>query len=284
LVARHTPYKDYDLKIVRTAVYGFSARIAERMQDGRIFLLGDAAHVMPPFGAQGLNSGARDAANLTWKIAAVLCGEMGLRALESYDSERRRNVKDTVDYSVRVGRLANIRFWPAALLRDAFFAMANLFPPVRRYFREMRYMPTPHLNAGLVVISQHENASLAGRVFPRPSLIDENGRYSSFDALTGLGFALVGVDVGPESVARAARHHLWERLRPSTMSLLYDNRQSTSAQGVSVYRVADDDAAKTALAAFSGQIAIVRPDRYVAGTASPAGFGAISDALALLLR
>jgi len=281
-VVRHTPYKNYDLKIVRTAVYGFSARIAERMQDGRVFLLGDAAHVMPPFGAQGLNSGARDAANLTWKIAAALRGGISRAALESYDPERRRNVKDTVDYSVRVGRLANIRFWPAALLRDAFFAVANLFPPVRRYFREMRYMPKPRLSAGLIVSRGQDGASPVGRMFPRPVLINRDGLRASFDAVIGNGFALVGVNVNPEAVVKAARHPLWDKLQPAVIGLSYDDRHLPSARGVHVYYVADAFS-KTALAGYDGQIAIVRPDRYVAGVGPPDVFDATSDAFGRLL-
>ncbi len=283
LVQRHTPYKDFDLKIVRTAVYGFSARIAERMQDGRIFLLGDAAHVMPPFGAQGLNTGARDVANLTWKIAAVLHGEIGINALASYDPERRGNVKDTVDYSVRIGRLANIRFWPAALARDAFFALANLFPPVRRYFREMRYMPKPRLKAGLVVAADGADAALAGCVFPRPTLLDLDGLRASFDARTGPGFALVGVAVGPKAVADAARHPVWQTLKPVLMSLSGAKGNLATVADVPVFRVADGPA-QAALSAYDGRIVIVRPDRYVAGAAPPAAFGAVSDAFGRLLN
>ncbi len=281
LVARHTPYKSDDLKIVRSVVYGFSARIAERMQDGRIFLLGDAAHVMPPFGAQGLNSGARDAANLTWKIAAVLRGAISLKALQSYDPERRGNVKDTVDYSVRVGRLANIRSWPVALARDAFFAVANLFPPVRRYFREMRYMPRPQLKAGLVVPGNGGDAALTGRMFPRPSMVD--GGEPSFDARAGVGFALVGVNIDPAAVAEAARRPVWDRLKPALMTLVGVDREFAPTPGVAVWRLADDPA-KAALAAYDRRIVIVRPDRYIAGVAPPAEFAVVSDAFGRLLN
>ena len=283
LVRRHTPYKDYDLKIVRSAVYGFSARVAERMQAGRIFLLGDAAHVMPPFGAQGLNSGARDSANITWKIAAVLRGEMGPGALESYDPERRTNVRETVDYSVRVGKLANIRFWPAAILRDAFFAVANLFPPVRRYFREMRYMPRPRLRAGLIVGHGQADASPVGRMFPRPALACENAKSASFDELAGNGFALVGVNVDPEAVARAARHPLWNKLQPALISLSGGNQHFAPTEGVHICQLADA-AMKAALAEYDAQIVIVRPDRYVAGIARPDEIDAVSNAFDGLLR
>src|SRR5579862_8934279 len=66
-----------------------SADTAERFRHGRIFLAGDAAHVMPPSGGFGGNTGVQDAHNLAWKLAAVLRGEAGEPLLDSYDAERR---------------------------------------------------------------------------------------------------------------------------------------------------------------------------------------------------
>ena len=55
--------------------YRFSQRVADAFRAGRVFLAGDAAHVMSPFGARGLNSGVADAENLAWKLASVLRGD-----------------------------------------------------------------------------------------------------------------------------------------------------------------------------------------------------------------
>lgn len=63
-------------------------RIAERWQNGRIFLAGDAAHQMPPWGGQGANSGIADAQNIAWKLAVVMKGHAGKALLETYDVER----------------------------------------------------------------------------------------------------------------------------------------------------------------------------------------------------
>ena len=68
--------------------YRFSQRIVGQMRVGRAFLAGDAAHVMSPFGARGLNSGVADAENLAWKLAAVLRGSAPDSVLASYESER----------------------------------------------------------------------------------------------------------------------------------------------------------------------------------------------------
>ncbi len=91
------------LQIIRTATYTFRARLASRFQTGRVFLLGDAAHLTPPFIGQGLAAGLRDADNLAWKLAYVLTGRAGEDLLASYDTERRPHAKALVKKAVRVG-------------------------------------------------------------------------------------------------------------------------------------------------------------------------------------
>ncbi|HYC82549.1 MAG TPA: FAD-dependent oxidoreductase, partial [Solirubrobacterales bacterium] len=79
--------------VVRQQVYVFHALLAERWRVGAVFLLGDAAHMMPPFAGQGLSTGLRDAANLSWKLAAVLRGRLGEPVLASYEQERRPHAR-----------------------------------------------------------------------------------------------------------------------------------------------------------------------------------------------
>jgi len=79
---------DIDIDIKSILPWEPSVRIAERFREGRIFLAGDAAHQMPPWGGQGANSGIADVHNLAWKIAAVLRGQAREALLETYDVER----------------------------------------------------------------------------------------------------------------------------------------------------------------------------------------------------
>jgi 2-polyprenyl-6-methoxyphenol hydroxylase-like FAD-dependent oxidoreductase len=79
---------DRPYEIVWLSVYRFHQRRAPRMRVGRVLLAGDAAHVMSPFGARGLNSGIADADNLAWKITLDREGLAGPGLLESYDAER----------------------------------------------------------------------------------------------------------------------------------------------------------------------------------------------------
>ena len=88
------PRVDYEL--VWMTGYRFSQRMAGRMRVLRVFLAGDAAHVMSPFGARGLNSGVADAENLAWKLAAVVRGEAPDRVLDTYESERGAAALDNV--------------------------------------------------------------------------------------------------------------------------------------------------------------------------------------------
>ena len=83
------------LHIVRVAEYTFRAQIADRWRDRRIFLLGDAAHLTPPFIGQGMGAGLRDAANLAWKLAAVLSGHLPDHLRTSTSTPTRPNASRT---------------------------------------------------------------------------------------------------------------------------------------------------------------------------------------------
>jgi 2-polyprenyl-6-methoxyphenol hydroxylase-like FAD-dependent oxidoreductase len=79
---------DMPMEIVDVANWRAEATCAERLREGRVFLAGDAAHVVPPNGGFGGNMGVQDALNLAWKLAAVINGEAGPALLDSYEAER----------------------------------------------------------------------------------------------------------------------------------------------------------------------------------------------------
>jgi len=72
-----------------SSVFRISMRLADRYGRGRAFIAGDAAHIHPPTGGQGMNTGIQDAHNLAWKLALVLRGEAPASLLDSYEAERR---------------------------------------------------------------------------------------------------------------------------------------------------------------------------------------------------
>ena len=71
-------------------------RLAERYRQGRVFIAGDAAHIHPPTGGQGMNTGIQDAYNLAWKLALVVQGAAPEALLDSYEAERRPVGADVV--------------------------------------------------------------------------------------------------------------------------------------------------------------------------------------------
>lgn len=109
---------DGAVRIERKAVYTFRARIAEQWRQGRVLLAGDAAHQTPPFAGQGMCSGLRDAANLAWKLAAIIHDGAPEALLDSYQPERAPNLRATIEMAIMMGRMVCTRGRWAALLRD----------------------------------------------------------------------------------------------------------------------------------------------------------------------
>ncbi len=79
-----------------TSIYSFSSKMLERFVHGRVIFVGDAAHVVSPFGARGANSGVQDADNLAWKLAKILKNEAPEALLETYNAERVAAAKQNI--------------------------------------------------------------------------------------------------------------------------------------------------------------------------------------------
>lgn len=118
------------------STYRIHHRAAERFRDRRCFLLGDAAHIHSPVGAQGMNTGLQDAYNLAWKLALVVSGRAGDALLDSYEAERLPVAQRLLETTDRAFRLVVSKNWLGSLFRTrvlpnvAAFAMSR--EPVRR--------------------------------------------------------------------------------------------------------------------------------------------------------
>ncbi len=86
------------------SVFRISHRIVNSYGRGRVFVAGDAAHIHPPTGAQGMNTGIQDAHNLAWKVALAVTGDASAGLLDSYDAERRPVGEEVVGRTVRSAR------------------------------------------------------------------------------------------------------------------------------------------------------------------------------------
>ena len=89
LVRKGVGRADVKVKMINARPWELGAFLADRYEERGAFLIGDAAHTMPPTGGFGGNTGIQDAYNLAWKLASVLQGEAGPELLESYAEERR---------------------------------------------------------------------------------------------------------------------------------------------------------------------------------------------------
>ncbi|MGE2716597.1 FAD-dependent monooxygenase [Mycolicibacterium litorale] len=87
-----------------SSVFRISHRIVDSYGRGRVFVAGDAAHIHPPTGAQGMNTGIQDAHNLAWKLALAVAGHAAPGLLDSYDAERRLVGEEVVGRTVRSAR------------------------------------------------------------------------------------------------------------------------------------------------------------------------------------
>ncbi|MFH8345822.1 FAD-dependent oxidoreductase [Streptomyces sp. NPDC018045] len=122
---------DYGMSDVRwTSRFHSDERQVPRYRVGRAFLAGDAAHVHSPAGGQGMNTGLQDAANLSWKLAAVLRGDAPDSLLDSYDTERHPVGKKVLRSSGALVRLAQVRSAPTRALRAVLARLLNTVPPL----------------------------------------------------------------------------------------------------------------------------------------------------------
>jgi 3-(3-hydroxy-phenyl)propionate hydroxylase len=249
--------------VVRKHVYEFHAVVASRWQVGRVFLLGDAAHMMPPFGGQGLNSGLKDATNLAWKLAAVLNGQLADTALGSYERERRPNAEATVRYSQMRGRLMMTTSGARAVVRDGLVRAGRSLGFIRRRLDHLPAKPYARYQSGMVVRDEAGDG-IAGEILPQPDVLRADGTFVPLDKVLGPGFSLLGVDLGGPVLDRL-RSAAWDRLDVRRVQLIIGERFPDGA-AVST----DDQLLSAFLGRARGRCVVVRPDRFVLGVFDPA--------------
>lgn len=109
---------DFDMEIEHVGFWDLRFAVADQYRRGRVFIAGDAAHSHPPYGGYGINTGFEDAANLAWKLAAVIAGWAGPRLLDSYDEERRpvfeSTARDFIGKAIEADRIFLRTFSPDA--------------------------------------------------------------------------------------------------------------------------------------------------------------------------
>src|SRR5438270_7827750 len=187
-------YGPDDGPLTRSAVYEFRSMLANEMRKGNVLLVGDAAHLTPPFLGQGLCSGLRDAANVAWKLDLVLRGLAGERLLDSIDPERQPQNEAVIGLAVELGKVLCQLDPKVAAERDAVLREAD--PP-----------PLPELaplSGGVIRRPDGDADPLAGQLSVQGVVARGTGE-GLFDDVAGPGFQLIVADGDP--LERLSREH-----------------------------------------------------------------------------
>lgn len=238
--------------------YRVHHRCVERLRQGRVFLAGDAAHIHSPAGGQGMNTGLQDAANLAWKLAAVLSGRAGDEILDTYQSERWPVAQKLLHFTDRlfsaITSFNPLLRWTLGAVLPVFGRMISAGFQPRFLFNfvsqlNIRYHPSAVVGESLHIPREGALAK-AGRRAPDAPLT-EGG--TLFDLLRGYRFHVLVMSAAPvPEGARGEFERTWRRRTgPDAEAPIHwiDSRRSPVA--LERYDVRDV------------LVSVVRPDGYI---------------------
>lgn len=231
--------------LIRVANYTFKSLIVDEWRKGRVILAGDAAHQMPPFLAQGMVSGIRDARNLSWKLGMVLDGAPDT-LLDSYQVEREPHVRFITERAVELGRVQTERDHEKAAARDERMVTA------RKANQKPDKLIYPGLTGGMIAND--------GQLLPQ-GLVSTPRATRMFDDLAGTGWLIVTSDPAATAALPESLRDAFERIGGSAadfaITSMFKPAEYSDTAGVYTRYFLD-----------SGAIAaVVRPDSYVYGLA-----------------
>jgi 3-(3-hydroxy-phenyl)propionate hydroxylase len=275
---------------IRRRIYWHHSRTAETFQAGRVFLVGDAAHLQPPFFGQGMNSGIRDVTNLAWKLGMVATGTAAPVLLDSYDLERRETAKTMVEFATGIGKLYHPRNRVTEVFGNALFRGVQRVPGGREYILQMKYKPVPRYTKGFVVADAPlAKSSPVGRALPQPLIERLDGSRVRLDDVLGDHIAVLGLAAGvadaitPATRERLTLHdgivvqgHVTPAYRRTGQ---FDPTSRLAGEGVIDVYDLEGGLRDLLLARSKDEVVIVRPDRYVAAVSSLAELDATLSTL-----
>jgi 3-(3-hydroxy-phenyl)propionate hydroxylase len=258
-----------EAQIVRQAIYTFHAARARSFAHKHVFLLGDAAHLLPPFGGQGMNCGLRDAHNLAWKLMLVLRRQAQPGILATYQQEREPHAARLIRFSAFMGRMVmpTNRFF--AHVRDIVLHVLMQIPPAALSLTEMRVKPSSRYKRGLILSGRDKiSRVLAGELLPQPSVLTQDGKTVLLDEVLAAGFVLLRLYSDPTTAFTLLQAKLWHELGTHFICIVPTVEQMPDpTQNVTGTYIVDS---QQQLARFLHNrrdlFVFVRPDRYVLGT------------------
>ena len=271
MLARMVPHPDR-VEVIRRRVYTHHSRIAGAFRSGRLLLAGDAAHLMPVWQGQGYNSGIRDAANLGWKLAAVVSGRADDRLLDTYDIERRKHARAMIDLSTMVGRVISPTDRRVAAARDLIVRSASIVPSLKRYVLEMRFKPMPRYEQGAVVHSldpkePRHPGSPVGTLFIQPRVDTRTQQDVLLDDVLGPWFTVLCWNNDPRKILGDDAFANWKALGARFITLRpLTQLHWTGHDDPDVVIVGDRAGGlKSWFDAHKESVLFLRPDRCIAG-------------------
>jgi hypothetical protein len=229
-------------------VYEFRSMLTDRMRAGHTLLVGDAAHLTPPFLGQGLCSGLRDALNVAWKLDLVLHGLASDALLDTVETERQPQTEWVIRFAIELGKVLCELDPKAAAERDAGVRGADAPPPPVDF---------PPLQDGVVHRAPDGSPDHLAGALSVQGRVAVDGREGLFDDLVGRGWTLIAADGDPLEQLDDGLRDTLGALDATVASL---DRHAPGG-------IADVDGRLTEwLGRHGAHAVLVRPDFYVFGS------------------
>ena len=270
-----------DFTLEWISVYTFTCRRIEKFRHGPVFFVGDAAHVVSPFGARGGNGGIQDIDNLVWKLALVLKGEAQEALLDSYDAERKPAADENILNSSRSTDFMTPKNQVGADFRHAVLSLSETVPFARAMVNSGRLSLPHHYVSTPLTTPDVDDFGGRGPAPGSPAL-DAPVRCDGqedwlLNQLGGRFVALIFANEAEDAMAIAEISDDFGKLSPRVESVVVFSRQDCGEGQL----VDTDGLAFRRWGAQAGTVYLVRPDQHIAARwkAFP-GIEEISKALA----
>jgi 3-(3-hydroxy-phenyl)propionate hydroxylase len=185
----HLGHREFEL--VWVGPYAYRDHLLDEFRHGRVFFIGDAAHVVCPFGARGGNSGIQDAFNLGWKLALVTGRQAPEALLDSYDAERQPAARENLQVTSRTSRFIAPQSAAEHVLRRAVIGLAREYAFAR-----------PFVNSGRLSVANPypDSPAVTGAGWSLPNVpitLPDGSRSTLVGLVQAVGTAFIGILYAP---------------------------------------------------------------------------------------
>jgi 3-(3-hydroxy-phenyl)propionate hydroxylase len=246
-----------DVELHQHAFYRHHNRMADRWRVDRVFLIGDAAHLMPPWAGSGMQSGIRDVNNLCWKLIAVLGGLLPDAVLDSYQVERQPSVGFFTFVSEFLGRIIKQELTDEEL-KGVMPVPGEPAPP-------SPLMIPPSIDAGWLT-GAGTPGSVVGKFLPQSRTASAQGIFGYLDDFLPTGFVLLGDNVHPAALLSNEDRDAWLRLGAKLVAVRGADQHALHESDL----IDIDGDLVGWMREFGAKVIVVRPDRFIAA-ADPTG-------------